>query len=426
MTTKNEIDVNRWIAEPTAILVIHGIGHQNPIETIDQFSKALVKSLSETWGCELRLSHGLVKKKRSDENDVWFDNFLQINRVVGGVATGPSIDVYEYYWAHYTEDQASLTDISSWVSQVTDGAKQFYKANKEIGERYGDKSAFFEDKKFQYWKYTFFIYLFGAFLPAVSYFFNQMIKGLAYVPLVGIPFRWAVSWFSESKLKYIANVIGDIAVYNTTDQKSKFYRVRQEILTGAVKAIRYLIEESEGQSIKYKKVLIAGHSLGTQVSYDALNRLIHLANADELNGYKGEAKNNLKNVLSGFITFGSPLDKIAFFLRENIHNSEYIRAQLLNNFHSFKQRDWTPNKGKDWPYRIEPIFDRLLEDIKWINFYDKRDYVSGSLDYYQNLENVDMGFKSHLLSFTHSWYWKSERMFNRILSEYLVSVTKKP
>jgi hypothetical protein len=411
---------DNWITEPTAILVVHGIGHQNPIETIDQFSRTLVKTLKDEFKFELKLGHHLAKKKRSDGNDLWFDNYLRISRVINDNEAGPSIDIYEYYWAHYTEDQASLTDISSWVGKVTSGAKKFYKENRDIGQQYDDQSAFFENKKFQYWKYSFFVYLIGAFLPALSFFINQTFKALAYVPIIGIPFRWAVSSFSESKLKYIANVIGDIAIYNTTDEKSRFYKIRQEILTGAVKAIRYLIEKDEKEGNRYKKVLIAGHSLGSQVSYDALNRLIHLANTDELEGFRGSAKEKLKEVLRGFITFGSPLDKIAFFLRENVNNSEYVRAQILNNFHSFKQRDWSPKNKKEWKYKIEPVFERLLEEMTWINFYDKRDSVSGSLDYYQHLENIDINFKTNPFSFTHSWYWKDERMFKLIIHRFLL------
>ncbi len=383
------------------------------------FARTLIESLKESFDCDVRLTHGLSKKSRSDGTDVWFDNFLRINRIENNEPVGFPIDVYEYYWAHHTEDQASLTDISLWVSRVTSGAKKFYKANKRIGEKYGDKSVFFEDNKFQYWKYKFFVYLVGAFLPAVSYFFNQALKAISYIPVIGIPFRWWVSAFAESKLKYIANVIGDIAVYNTTDQKCKFYRVRQEILTGAVKAIRNLVERDSHNGRFYDKVLIAGHSLGSQVSYDALNRIIHLANSDELVGYNGKNRSELSDILCGLITFGSPLDKIAFFLRENVEAKEYVRAQLLNNFHAFKQRDWSPNGGSAWPYKIEPIFDRLLEDMKWINYYDKRDYVSGSLDYYQKLENIDLKFKSNWFSITHSRYWKSKEMYNAIINDFL-------
>jgi len=405
-------------AKPTAILIVHGIGHQNPIETIDQFARTLIRSLEINLNCQVNLSHGLAKKKRSDGVDVWFDNYLRIALIKDGKALRPPIDIYEYYWAHQTEDQATLLDISSWVSRVTKGAKKFYKDNKNIGLKYDDKSVFFQNRKFQYWKYWFFVYLIGGFLPALSYFFNVFLKAISYIPVVGIPFRWFAQSFADSKLKYIANVIGDIAIYNTTDEKCRFYRIRQEILTGAVKAIRYLLEAEDART-EYDHVLIAGHSLGSQIAYDAINRLIHLADTNELKGYEGDHKEKLRLKLAGLVTFGSPLDKIAFFLRENVANKEYIRAQLLNNFHSFKQRDWSPGGSGEWPHKIEPVFQRLLEDLPWINFYDKRDYVSGSLDYYQHLENVDMKFDSKLFSFTHSWYWKSPTMFAEITNRFL-------
>ena len=420
MTQQRKSD-GSWVKEPTAILVIHGIGQQNPLETIDQFGRTLVSSLSEQLKCKLQLSHRLSKKTSSNKLDVWFDNFLRIERIENGQVVGDPIDVYEFYWAHYTEDQATLTDISKWVSEVTSGAKKFYRENAELGKKYKDSSAFFSNKKFRFWKYNLLIHLIGGFIPALTFFIEQGAKVVAYIPIVGIPFRWFVTWLADTKMKQLANVIGDITIYNTVDQKCKFYRIRQEILNGAVKAIRYLIEPDKTNSEKpnYGKVLIAGHSLGSQVSYDAINRLIHLANANELEGFENDT-DKLSKVMCGLVTFGSPLDKIAFFLRENVPANQYIRLQLLNNFHSFKQRDWVPEAGKAWLYPIKPVFKRLLEEMTWINFFDKRDYVSGSLDYYRNLENVDMQFKSNIFSFTHSNYWTSEKMFNQIISTYLV------
>lgn len=412
---------NKLCAKRSAILVIHGIGNQNPLETIDQFSRTLVKSLEKSLGCQVELSHGLAKKKRSDGQDLWFDNYLRIHFKREGLILEEYLDVYEYYWAHYTEDQAELTDIAAWVSQVTSGAKKFYRENKELGESYGDKSAFFQNRKFQSSKYFFFIYFFGAFLPAISFFFSQFLKFMTYIPILGIPFRSLVSWYSGTKLKYLANVIGDIIIYNSMDEKCRFYRIRQEILSGGVKALRYLLEPDEYNQAKYDRVLVAGHSLGSQVSYDTINRLIHLVNADEMKGFEGDKRTNLSSLLTGFVTFGSPLDKIAFFLRERVSKNEYIRAQLLKNFHAFKQQDWLRNQGKNWPYQINPIFDRLLEDIKWKNYFDERDYVSGSLDYYQNLVNVDLKFNSRNTSFTHSWYWESSAMFDDIVASFLIN-----
>jgi hypothetical protein len=408
-----------WVKEPTAILVIHGIGNQNPVETIDQFARTLVQELTQTLACTLRLSHRLVKKSNSNGTDVWFDNYLRIERIENEQPVGPPIDVYEYYWAHYTEDQADMLDISKWVSEVSRGARKFYRLNSELGQKYDDESAFFKNRKFNPVKYSLLIYFFGVVLPALSYGIEFILKMLAYIPVIGIPFRAFARAFADSAMRKFANVIGDITIYNTIDQKCKFYRIRQEILNGAVKAIRCLVEKDGQADTHYGKVLIAGHSLGTQVAYDALNRIIHLVNADELKGYEGNNRNRISEILCGFVTFGSPLDKIAFFLRENVPVSQYIRMQMLHNFHAFKQRDWLPAKDKPWPHTIRPVFARLLEELPWLNFYDRRDYVSGSLDYYHKLENIDIRFTGRKV-FTHSLYWSSPEMFKRIIDTFLL------
>lgn len=413
-----------WVEENTAILIVHGIGDQNPLETIDQFGRTLAETFKkkQTDGASIRITHRLAKKHESS-GEYWFDNFIRLQQVTTAGADGPYLDIYEYYWANKTEDEADLTDIQKWVSGVTAGAKTYYKENEKLGVEYKDKSMFFKDGKFQYSKYWLFVHFTLAFIPAMVLFFGYVLKALAYIPVIGIPFRMLFETYSKSYVKKITNVIGDIVVYNSTDEKCKFYAIRKEILEGAVKALRFLVEEDADGKKPYDKIVLAGHSLGSQIAYDAMNRLVHLAYSGELKGYPaGNAavlEEQLMNVLGGFITFGSPLDKIAFFLRNQVPPEQYIRRQLMRNFHAFKQRNWDVVE-KGYPFMIDAIFPRLLDNVKWRNYFDKRDYVSGSLDYYSPLTNIDMKFPSRALSFTHSRYWQHTAMFEDIIHEFLV------
>jgi hypothetical protein len=415
----------KWIKKDTAVLIVHGIGNQNPLETIDQFGRELLKTLRESASLQFKITHGLAKKERSDGGGVWFDNFIRIEQVDDSLHPyGPRLDVFEYYWANMTEDQMDLRQISTWVGNVTSGARQFYRDNRELGQRLGVNSTFFRKGKFQYLKYMFFIYFVCAFIPALGFFWGYFLKWLSNIPFIGIVFRWLSTYFMQSGTKRLTNVIGDITVYNTTDEKSKFYPIRQEILTGAVEAVRYLLEPHENLA-PYGKVILAGHSLGTQIAYDAVNRLIHLVTEGEVTGYNKEGKNDagtsLQGVFAGFVTFGSPLDKIAFFLREQVPHGQFIREQLLLNFHCFKQRDWNTSSyaAGERAYPIAPIFKRLLDNMPWKNYYDKHDYISGGLDFYQNLTNVDCEFKAHFWSFTHNRYWECKEMFEDILAEFV-------
>jgi len=123
----------------------------------------------------------------------------------------------------------------------------------------------------------------------------------------------------------------------------------------------------------------------------------------------------LTEVFTGFVTFGSPLDKIAFFLREQVPPEQYLRQQLVSHYHSFKQRDWSPQTQP--PFVMRSPFPRRLDSVKWRNYYDKRDYVSGSLDYYEGLTNVDARLPKKF--FTHNDYWNHVPFFVDLIKEFL-------
>ncbi len=84
------------------------------------------------------------------------------------------------------------------------------------------------------------------------------------------------------------------------------------------------------KSKEYEAVVIAGHSLGGVIAYDAINRLHTYPLQDNDTQKWTEA-------LCGLITFGSPLDKIAFYFREQVAKEAHIRRHMINNLHSFKK-----------------------------------------------------------------------------------------
>src|SRR5688572_16717112 len=85
----------QWVNQDTAILIVHGIGNQMPIETMDQFGRGLVKVLRQKFNEELSLHHYIVPK---DDNvkGYWMDNVLRVSMK----GQTHHIDIYEYYWAH--------------------------------------------------------------------------------------------------------------------------------------------------------------------------------------------------------------------------------------------------------------------------------------------------------------------------------------
>jgi hypothetical protein len=146
--------------------------------------------------------------------------------------------------------------------------------------------------------------------------------------------------------------------------------------------------------------------------------------------------------LARFVTFGSPLDKIAFFLREFVEDKDYLRQQLLTAYHGFKQRDWTmrelhqaqvrktttkqrrPLNGSDANSEyvpLAPTLKRLLDDVEWRNYFDGKDPVSGGLDYYKDVVNIDCAFAHNgRKGFSHSYYWDFEYFYADIIRQSVI------
>jgi len=97
-------------------------------------------------------------------------------------------------------------------------------------------------------------------------------------------------------------------------------------------------------------VAIVGHSLGSVIAYDTLNGLI---NEDERNG----RKTGILKRTSILLTFGSPLDKIAFFFTLQSKNALHIRELLAE--------------------AVQPmIVDYQYRTFPWVNVYSPNDIIA--------------------------------------------------
>jgi hypothetical protein len=438
-----------WIKKNRAILIIHGIGNQLPSETLDSFGRGLIKQYEKKFPGKIVLQHVIVSK--NENNKTWFDNVIRIrhNDFDG------YIDLYEYYWASETEDKASWNDIQKWLRDVVHGAQKYYKKNEELGKEYADKSVFFtKDGKFKVGTYYFFLCIIGNLFIFFDWIRSGIMSVLFGIPYVGKLLKEWMSGFIERMENRLSNVIGDVTIYNVSDPKSKWFDIHRRIQDNAVTAVKYLIEntscDEKGKKFVYESVIVAGHSLGSQIAYDAINKINLLINEGIIDCYNKDGSSkidagisslNIADRFGGLITFGCPLDKIAFFFRENMPDEMYVRKQVLDHYHDFKQRDWNKTFMKDRAYlnkkmakkknagninapleyyEISSDIVRLLDDIKWRNYFDKNDYVSGGLDYYHKLTNIDCKFGAKsFFAFTHSDYWAYEAFYADIIREFL-------
>lgn len=368
-----------------AILVIHGIGEQEPFETLDAFAKPFIQ-LYQHKEVALRKRHEL--KKMSD----WVEScvFSSANN-----PSTPEIDIYEYYWAHVPQREITFPEVVAWIKQVARGAESFYGNRKEQIKTVSKNNELFRaDGEFQGFKYL--VKLIGA-GNKFWFILSFILKRWAFSKIV-------TDYFMRKVSQPMVDLMGDVAVYCSMDKKSRYSEVRRKILSGAVEKTRALVKNDE-----YNEVLLVGHSLGSVIAYDTLDRLNREMNVNP------ELKKCAPKV-KGLVTFGSPLDKIAFFFDEQIDKVDQpYRHAITSQLHGFRRANVDTET-------IENGVQQNFEHVRWFNFWTKPDPVCGHLDVYRDVINIEMDFskeigKNPLAS--HSQYWKSEKMFQKIIEGFI-------
>lgn len=369
----------------TAIIVIHGIGEQSPFETLDAFAANLVNFLPG-----VQLSHQMKTRKQQD-GAAWYESYIRIDHL-----DGVPLDVHEYYWAYLTEDKISIPDVAKWVAQTLEATKKFYKENSELQSKYEERRGTDKFPLQQVLR-----------LLRVAAFLLPFLK-LAWIVVSPLSRKSVSDWLGALLGKFgwvITGYLGDVAIYTTTDEKSKFYRIRQQILNRSQELVEEILKDGT-----YDCVILAGHSLGSVIAYDTLNRINIKTNL--------EGKNSLPtDKLAGLITFGSPLDKVAFFFREHTLPKQYIRRQILAHLHSFKSKPMDSKTGD--PFIEDPLAHNL-DSMPWVNYYAQNDPVSGHLDFYaiDEEDNVPLALPE-AWGVAHSGYWTSRQFYEDIIRRFL-------
>ena len=343
-----------WPTERTAILVIHGMGQQNPFATLDLLVQRILDPLEQlNPGKTISVHHSLHKQEH------WAESRISL-RLDGN--QDQAVDCYEYYWAHETQRLINLTEVFDWVLDTGVGAQDFYVDNPNLVHTGGP----FKSGKFQkYWYLRQFAFSLGLFRLAAP-LIGRLISS---IPLIAKPSRAILNILGRVAEPFLVDSMGDVAIYTTADKKSQYYQVRQKILNGAVEKARWLLESDEP---RYGRVVLIGHSLGSVIAYDVLNRINNQMNAGLVN--KDLAKN-----IKGLATFGSPLDKVAFFFRTRAKRTQDVRKQMLDQYHGFRSKALYQSSagGTADPILISEIESLLDQGTRWLNFWDEKDPISG-------------------------------------------------
>ena len=500
----------------TAILVIHGIGEQNPYETLDQFSRNLTRYLKHEGG----IDDLTIRAEKIDHND-WVEAMVRLETRAHGPRTQEGhesafIDLYEYYWAPLTEDKISYKETISWLIKTTLTPIRMLDQNIELIQGEPDsenltRSAIFyrELRRIALLcvPLALLLLLLLAWLPSalnltavlketarqwnadhphareimtlplvlalvmywivakqlaakclrwlrrqesmhdssltINTFFAATATALAGIgfgalfkvhiaqyfrPILNLHLLFAIGSFGVARLVqyFLAAFVGDVAVYVNVDAKAKNYAVRRAILNDATKAITRILKD---QARGYDQVIVAGHSLGSVIAYDSLNELMNrcqqgttrdraiYATPDQLVGVQpadAEIHRADLDKIKGLVTFGSPLDKVHYFFRDFVPESESVRSQILALLRSFRTR----GAGRDYGiYRLQPYVADQLSKVRWLNAWSPEDPVSGMLHFYGPIERRE--FHYWIPIYAHLSYWE-DLSFYEFFSEPLL------
>jgi hypothetical protein len=366
----------------TAFLVIHGVGPHESYQTCDDFARGFVEAFKKENKTDVMLKH-LLKKRKGP-----------VQSCISLCANGKEgcIDFYEYFWDVYMVHKVLPGEAWDLLVKASKTAKKHYddifkdpKAVAEIIDM--DKlleSPFFRKRKRNKKKKGEIEFRPEGYLRLIGGFAIIIVKIIPYIPWVVNILKWLskinvpvvsqVYGVLSSILKALAGLFqnqlekffaGDVVRYLDLDPRSKHYETRQKIIDGAIEDLCALMED------KYDRIIIAGHSLGSVIAYDAINRIILQLNA-------GVIKENLAEKITGLVIFGSPLDKIAFFFREYIPGEKNMQRKILADRHTFRTCSLLqPEEGIRDP---DPF--NQLQQVIWLNFWHYKDYISGRLDLY--------------------------------------------
>jgi hypothetical protein len=218
------------------------------------------------------------------------------------------------------------------------------------------------------------------------------------------PFLAAISAYVRELL---VQYVGDVTAYISSYKIDRFEEVRQKIKASALEIATavYRVKTENVHQLEYEKIAIVGHSLGSVIAYDTLNRLL---NEDELSNCWLQITDRTCLLM----TFGSPLDKIAFFFNIMGKTTRHVREQLAAV--------------------VQPLIQRpgVRRKMPWVNVYSRHDVICGSLDFYDQppdsanppipgilrVENVKDPDALIPLA-AHVQYWENRTVWDRILKE---------
>jgi len=222
-----------------------------------------------------------------------------------------------------------------------------------------------------------------------------------------------VALFIYISRKVLTSAIGCLAVYLGSDDLSKNYAARSQILH---ECTTLLIELLAGKDEKgdlneqwnYDQVLVAAHSLGSVIAYDSLSQLIVRDFAKDPSIH-GLALSKVK----GLLTFGCPLNKVFYFFRSRTNLRTNVLSQILYALHPFRLKVPLPPQANPEISLPHPFPEKLpfSPDFRWYNAYSPFDIISGRMQFYE--ADLDVPVERGVTPWTaHLSYWENDDLYS--------------
>ncbi|MEP4890231.1 MAG: hypothetical protein ABJV04_09420 [Aliiglaciecola sp.] len=372
-----------------AVVLVHGIGEQRPMETVREFVKSV-------WVKDTNLDNTRFWNKPSEVSGSFEHRRLTTDYATiknsSSKETTSRVDFYEYYWAHHTVG-TTLEHLRGWVFSM-------------LRRKPSDYPSALKPMIYLLWGLIFTIL---AILISIN-FFEPTDSGKGGVSLHKIyelyisPVLLVLLSIAVAK---IVSYLGDVARYITATPSN--IKVRKEIRDGGVKLL-----ESIAQTGKYDRIVLVGHSLGSIIAYDvliqywarknkfknaageslplsedalklihAMESMDHLPNVDEYRKLQLKLFEQLKRdgeahgensgmsqwLVSDLVTLGSPLTYADFLLFDN--KMDFVDRKLDREYPT------SPPVKENEHYYYQTGDDKFLHHgavfslVRWTNIYSK-------------------------------------------------------
>jgi hypothetical protein len=153
--------------------------------------------------------------------------------------------------------------------------------------------------------------------------------------------------------RFFRDYLGDVQLWTTYEETDEKHEKRDGILSLSQDLLRHVLLDENCD-----RVVIVAHSLGTAVALDTLLALGRHNRARPIGGLPLDK-------IQHFITMGSPIDKVHYFFESyqgKYHRYNRVVEQIRGDIGSI------------------PFAKNRTPHIHWINFWDRADLVSGSLE----------------------------------------------